>query len=131
MDEAAIKLCDDESKLQAGWTMFITEVMQGTMRNCRWLCSVDCGRVVSGWVPASNSGRNHLAQACASWAWVFRGTGGAFSFDDVCESVGLSPSRCRKIFTDACRQGRDINTVVDLFVAGRLPGVSDIGCLEE
>lgn len=131
MDEAPIELCDDESKLYDGWVRFITEVMQGTMRNCKWLCGVDCAKVLSGGVPASNSGRNHLAQACASWAWVFHGTGGDFAFNDVCDSVGLNPERCRKMFAYECRHGGDINTVVAKFIEGKLPGVSDIGCMEE
>lgn len=124
--EVDMKLVDDENKLEAGWTQFVANTMQCTLRNCTWIGKIDCSSVAAGWRPSSSGRRHHLAEACASWAWVFHGTGGAFSFEGVCESVGLCPRRCRKIFKDQCEDSEGINNIVEMYLAGRLPGISDI-----
>lgn len=116
MIAAVVREYDDEGVVEdceEGWKRFCIEVLVRTHYHLVELCRRHRMLGRFGMEPADRKGWEDLRRMAATYRWVFQGSGGAFTFEQTCEDVGLCPTLVRQRLLSQANPRRDINLLVD------------------
>ena len=104
-DEGIYEHCEN------GWRRFCADTLVRARFHLRQLGKRASSRTLRS-RSANRRNRESLRRQAAAYLWVFCGTGGDFSFDQVCEDLGLCGHLVRQRLLSECQPSEDINTVV-------------------
>lgn len=118
----AVREYDDESLIEdcvEGWRRFCAEVLVRSQCEIKELCRrvrlLGAVRVL----PTSKKDCELFLRQVSAYRWVFEGTGGDFTFESVCEDLGLPTHAIRQKIVSLADPPPDINRVVRWSVLNR------------